>query len=66
MRWSAFRIAGFAGLLACASWAHADQDYGVLIISRERLQLYTSCEIGIYMQDQPGGRLYQEESLSFN
>jgi hypothetical protein len=52
MRWSAFRIAGFAGLLACASWAHADQDYGVLIISRERLEVSTSCEIGIYMQDQ--------------
>ena len=66
MRWSALRIAGFAGLLACASWAHADQDYGVLIISRERLEVSTSCEIGIFMQDQLVGRLYQEESRSFN
>lgn len=66
MRWSAFRIAGFIGLLASASWAQADQDYGVLIISRERLEVATPCEIGIYMQDQLVGRLFQEESRSFN
>ncbi|NBB13268.1 hypothetical protein [Pseudomonas sp. SLFW] len=63
---SAFRIAGFIGLLASASWAQADEDYGVLIISRERLEVATSCEIGIYMQDQLVGRLFQEESRSFN
>ena len=63
---SAFRIAGFIGLLTCAAWAQADQDYGVLIISRERLEVATPCEIGIYMQDQLVGRLYQEESRSFN
>ena len=66
MGWSAFRIAGFIGLVACASWAQADQDYGVLIISRERLEVATPCEIGIYMQDQLVGRLFQEESRSFN
>ncbi len=66
MRWSAPRLFGFIGLLASASWAHADQDYGVLIISRERLEVATSCEIGIYMQDQLVGRLFQEESRSFN
>jgi hypothetical protein len=63
---SAFRIAGFIGLLASASWAQADQDYGVLIISRERLEVATPCEIGIFLQDQLVGRLFQEESVSFN
>jgi hypothetical protein len=66
MRWSALRLAGFAGLLASTGLVHADQDYGVLIISRERLEVSTSCEIGIFMQDQLVGRLYQEESRSFN
>ncbi|WP_313483782.1 hypothetical protein [Pseudomonas sp.] len=66
MRWSAFRIAGFIGLLASASWAQADQDYGVLIISRERLEIPTPCEIGIFLQDQLIGRLFQEDSASFN
>ncbi|MFJ3483622.1 hypothetical protein ACIPL1_09595 [Pseudomonas sp. NPDC090202] len=66
MRWSAFRLFGFIGLLASASWAQADQDYGVLIISRERLEVATPCEIGIYMQDQLVGRLFQEEIRSFN
>ncbi|NBA98431.1 hypothetical protein [Pseudomonas sp. R5(2019)] len=48
--------------------AHAEgaQDYGVLIISRERLEIATSCEIGIYLQDQLAGRLFQEQSTSFN
>ncbi|MDH0747901.1 hypothetical protein N5D61_16315 [Pseudomonas sp. GD03842] len=66
MRWSAPRFFGFLGLLACASWAQADEDYGVLIISRERLEVGTPCEIGIYMQDQLVGRLFQEETRSFN
>lgn len=66
MRWSALRLFGFIGLLASASWAQADQDYGVLIISRERLEVATPCEIGIFMQDQLVGRLFQEQSTSFN
>ncbi len=66
MRWSAFRLFGFIGLLASASSAQADQDYGVLIVSRERLEVATPCEIGIYMQDQLVGRVFQEESRSFN
>ena len=66
MRRSAARVFGFIGLLACALGAQADQDYGVLIISRERLEVATPCEIGIFMQDQLVGRLYQEESRSFN
>lgn len=68
MRWSAFSLFSLLGLLASSPWAHADQpmDYGVLIISRERLEVATSCEIGIYFQDQLVGRLFQEQSTSFN
>lgn len=66
MRGSALRLFSVIGLLASASWAQADQDYGVLIISRERLEIATPCEIGIYMQDQLVGRLFQEQSASFN
>ncbi|MDO8695470.1 MAG: hypothetical protein Q7J74_00015 [Pseudomonas sp.] len=41
-------------------------DYGVLIISRERLEVATPCDIGIYLQNQLVTRLYQGQSASFN
>jgi hypothetical protein len=67
MRWSAFSLLSLLGLMASAPWVTADaQDYSVLIISRERLEVATSCEIGLYIQDQLVGRLFQEESTSFN
>lgn len=66
MRGSVLRLFSVIGLSACASWAQADQDYGVLIISRERLEVASPCEIGIFMQDQLVGRLFQEQSTSFN
>lgn len=40
--------------------------YGVLIISRERLEVATPCDIGIYLQNQLVSRLYQGDSASFN
>lgn len=40
--------------------------YAVLIISRERLEVATPCEIGLYLQDQLAGRLHQGQSVSFN
>lgn len=46
--------------------AASPQGYGVLIISRERLEVGTSCEIGLYMQDQLVGRLFPEQTLSYN
>lgn len=46
--------------------ADSPQGYGVLIISRERLEVGTSCEIGLYMQDQLVGRLFPEQTLSYN
>lgn len=67
MRWSVFSLFSLLGLLAAApSVSAAGEDYGVLIISRERLEVATSCEIGLYIQDQLAGRLFQEQATSFN
>ena len=53
--------------LACrCPQALAAEDYAVLIISRERLEVPTYCEIGLYIQDQLAGRLFQEQATSFN
>ena len=66
MRWSALSLVSLLGLASLPLWANAAQDYGVLIISRERLEVPTNCEIGIHIDDQLAGRLFQEQSLSFN
>ena len=66
MRWSALSLVSLLSLASLPLWATAGQDYGVLIISRERLEVPTNCEIGIYIDDQLAGRLFQEQSLSFN
>ena len=66
MRWSALSLVSLLGLVSVPLWAHADQDYGVLIISRERLEVPTSCEVGVYIDDQLAGRLFQEQTLAFN
>lgn len=55
------------GILPVApALAEGPQGYGVLIISRERLEVGTPCEIGLYMQDQLVGRLFPEQSVSYN
>lgn len=66
MRWTALSLASLLGLASLPLWAHAEQDYGVLIISRERLEVPTHCEIGVYIDDLLAGRLFQEQALSFN
>jgi hypothetical protein len=67
MRWSAFSLFSILSLFGAAQMASATgEDYGVLIISRERLEVATSCEIGVYIQDQLAARLFQEQSTSFN
>ncbi|MBK5003253.1 hypothetical protein IAE37_005529 [Pseudomonas sp. S31] len=65
---AALSLVGLLGALAVvpAASAEGNSDYGVLIISRERLEVATSCEIGIYLNDQLAGRLFQEQSTSFN
>ncbi|CAB1400625.1 FIG00953575: hypothetical protein [Pseudomonas fluorescens] len=67
MRWSAFSLFGFLGFFTAVTPVQAvGEDYAVLIISRERLEVATSCEIGVYIQDQLSARLFQEQSTSFN
>lgn len=68
MRWSALSLAGILSLVSVAPWVTAEdrQDYSILIISRERLEVATTCEVGIYLQGQLIGRLFQEQSTSFN
>ena len=43
MRWTALSLVSLLGLASVPLWANADQDYGVLIISRERLEVPTNC-----------------------
>jgi hypothetical protein len=66
MRWSALSLVSLLSLASVPLWVNADQDYGVLIISRERLEVPTHCEVGVYIDDQLAGRLFQEQVLSFN
>jgi hypothetical protein len=67
MRWSTFSLFGLLSLFtATTPVSAAGEDYGVLIISREHLEVATSCEIGVYIQDQLAARLFQEQSTSFN
>lgn len=66
MRWLFFTLAGLISVPAAAPQALAAEDYAVLIISRERLEVPTYCEIGLYIQDQLAGRLFQEQATSFN
>ncbi|GLK92019.1 hypothetical protein [Pseudomonas turukhanskensis] len=65
----------FAGLMLTAVIAHAEfaeaptpqsDGYGVLIISRERLEVGSPCDIGLYLQDQLAARLWQGQSVAFN
>lgn len=46
--------------------AEPEMNYGVLIISRERLEVPTPCDIAVYLQDQLVSRLYQGQSASYN
>jgi len=57
MRWSFFGLVSLMSLFAAVPQASAAEDYAVLIISRERLEVPTNCEIGLYIQDQLAGRL---------
>lgn len=65
---AAFGLVGLLGALAVVPTAGAEgnSDYSVLIISRERLEVATTCEIGVYLNDQLSGRVFQEQSTSFN
>lgn len=66
MRGFFFSLFAVLSLVGLPQWASADQDYSVLIISRERLEVPTNCEIGLYVNGQLAGRLFQEQATSFN
>jgi hypothetical protein len=55
-------------LLAAPFNAYSEplMDYSVLIITRDRLEVATPCDIGVYLQNQLVTRLYQGQSASFN
>ncbi|MHA6197497.1 hypothetical protein ACX3YG_24390 [Pseudomonas wadenswilerensis] len=64
----AIGLLGLLGLFSNVPLASAEgfSTDAVLIVSRERLEVSTSCEIGIYLNDQLANRLFQEQSTSFN
>lgn len=42
------------------------EGYAVLIVSRERLEVASPCEVALYLHDQLAARLYQGQSVAFN
>jgi hypothetical protein len=68
MRWSVLALLGILSTLAVVPVASADgpNGYAILIISRQTLQVSTSCEIGVYVNDQLVTRLFQEDDTSLN
>jgi hypothetical protein len=57
-----------ACLAALAPGARAQQPDGhaTLIVSRERLELATPCDIGVYLQDELAARLMPGQHVAFN
>lgn len=55
---AALGLLGVLGLFSQSHLASAGDstEYSVLIISRERIEVSTNCEIGIYLNDQLSGR----------
>ena len=55
-------------LIAAPLLTQAQQpvDYSVLVISRERVELATACDVGLYLEDQLAARLVQGQIVSFN
>jgi hypothetical protein len=68
MRWSVLALLGILSTLAVVPVASADgpKGYAILIISRQTIQVATSCEIGVYVNDQLVTRLFQEDDTSLN
>lgn len=52
--------------LAGSASAQSPIDYSVLIVTRERVELPTGCDVGLYLQDQLAARLVQGESIAVN
>ena len=59
-------LAGLLGAIATPLGLAQPTDYALLIVSRERLDVATPCEIGLYLHDQLAARLHQGQSVAFN
>ena len=68
MRWSVLALLGTLAIPSMVPVALADgpNGYGIVIISRQTIQVATSCEIGVYANDQLVTRLFQEDDTSLN
>ncbi|MDH1107986.1 hypothetical protein N5C55_10385 [Pseudomonas otitidis] len=57
-----------AALLALPGLARAEAplNYGMLVVSRERMQLATGCDVALYVQDRLIARLVQGQSVELN
>ena len=53
-------------LLAAPCLAQSPIDYSVLVTPRERGELATACDVGVYLEDQLAARLVQGQIVSFN
>ncbi|MFG0415931.1 hypothetical protein ACF8MD_19950 [Pseudomonas sp. zjy_8] len=58
--------AALAQSLAPLPSAAQGEGYTVLIVSRERLEVATTCEVALYLHDQMAARLHQGQSVAFN
>jgi hypothetical protein len=56
----------FSSWLGAAELSPSPAYYGVLIVARDRLEIATTCDVGVYLQDHLAARLYQGQSASFN
>ncbi|MBS7664019.1 hypothetical protein I0D00_19010 [Pseudomonas lalucatii] len=59
-------LAGLLGAAATPLGLAQPPDYALLIVARERLQLATPCEIGLYLHERLAARLHQGQSAAFN
>jgi hypothetical protein len=68
MRWSVLALLGMLASPTMVPEALADgpRGYGIVIISRQTIQVSTSCEVGVYVADQLVTRLFQEDDTSLN
>ncbi len=61
----ALTLACLAALPPTAS-AQQPDGYAVLIVSRDRLELASLCDVGVYLQDELAARLMPGQHVAFN
>lgn len=61
----ALMLASLSGLPPAAS-AQQPEGYAMLIVSRDRLELASLCDVGVYLQDELAARLMPGQEAAFN